>query len=238
MSNVIETIFNYITKGIKVIKSTEKVTLERDTQTLTLEYKFDGSDYYVTSFRNLIFKGDIGYFILGQPQYWSSRAGVRVTIGYQLIDYQSYFEELPVELSVLILSKLIKVPNVKSFLSVLEPESSTKEFTAIWKNTSGKWYFDPRTMPPTDHLLVKNLYDKLVELNKGGMYDIKIHDVPSKDRISIIKYPVNDSSTLGYIGIRRSNFDIVTLKNQRVGNLYDEPYHGLDLIDSNGLMIE
>lgn len=255
MTSVVQRVVDHIKFPYEVI--TPEANLDTGNHILTLYYPSDPftpfidqwtegtertkklslSEIYKKYFDTLIFRGNVGYlkFKLINARYENRK--FILTFKYVVVNYKSCFDILPLEVNVRILSKILKIPDVNSFLAVLGDIANTDIFNNTWKLIAGKYYFDPRYMKVVDHPLITNLFDEYKYLGQPlkPNDEFLIHD--STDKI-YFENKISNGEIQRRVVIYKNNFDIYAPSGKVPrGSLYDEPYHGFDVIDGWGVIV-
>ena len=158
----------------------------------------------------------------------------------------TYFENIVVELNAIIISKLIIPKDIVLFKKFLGEVSCSSKFINSWKLVSGSNYYNPIEMMITQHPLIRNLHEEFKKLRLRPNPRV-IGDFPDPNNITIRKTEPDEWVLISefdgmeeviYIKIDSENLDIYSKCGKKSrGNLRDIPYHGFDLINDKGVII-
>ena len=153
----------------------------------------------------------------------------------------NYFSVIPIGISARIMSKLFFRHDAilfGRFLSELALPPQPDEFDNLWKVIAGKNYYNPITMSITEHPLIQNLYKEFIKLRI--ITNDFFSNIVIKDLVKWVH--ISETGAIGeeviYIRIDKNTLDVYS-KSGKVpkGNLRDSPYHGFDLIDGYGVIV-
>ena len=158
----------------------------------------------------------------------------------------SYFDNIVVELNAIIISKLIIPKDIVSFKKFLGEVSYSSNFINSWKLVSGSNYYNPAEMMITQHPLIRNLHEEFKKLRLRPNPRV-MGDFPDPNNIIVRKVEsskwvliseIEPEGEYVRIKIDAENFDIYSKSGGMPrGNLGDIPYHGFDLINGKGVII-
>jgi hypothetical protein len=152
------------------------------------------------------------------------------------MENKTYFALMPKEINVIIATYMVYHYDIDKYLDLIFPMGNILEFNNIWKSMSAKNYYNPRIMKIRDHPLVMKLYHEFVKLNKlsGNGNLIRIRDNGAG---WIIIYSRINRVEIVHIRIHKRDLCIYSRSTRGpIGCLYDSPWHGFDVIDSDGVI--
>lgn len=195
------------------------------------------SEYNYTSlpktYKDLIFRDPVTiYWIKNIKTFFDQeKSEITFIINHEVVLRRTYFDFLLNEILINILIKLKTVYDIESYLKVLGPRSTDPRFKNMWLAMSKGRHYHPKYMTPKSRELIHNFTN---ELSLLGLRHTQICDSNGNTRIKIYR---DNYSSYSYATIEISGitFDIFHTGIYS-GNLYDEPYHGLDLIDPFGVI--
>ena len=161
---------------------------------------------------------------------------------------ETYFNSLPLGINARIISKLFRPGDVDVFqMFILGNVSNLPEFINLWKIIAGKNYYNPNTMSITEHPLILDLHAEFIKLRKNvglNTDGILIMELDSGKWVHVSEFVIMGKNKFPkmfqkpFVRIDTKTLDVYSGAGKvSRGNLFDFPYHGKDLINEYGVIV-
>lgn len=176
------------------------------------------------TYKDLIFRNSTGIYVIKDIKTKNNDNDVIFIVSYEIILHRTYFDHLIKEILIKILINLNTSKDINNYLKAIGPVSTEPEFNRLWLAMSRGKHQNPKYMSERSRGLISDFIKEYKSIRKYEMVetyedDDNIYVKPEYRIPTAISKATLDVYDKSYINIY-------------LGNLYDEPYHGRNLIDS------